>query len=84
MVKQKIEAILSEFSKAIPEDMQYLKQDMEKNLRATLNATFTKMDLVTREEFDVQASLLQRTRAQLEALQTKLKEIENQIKETSD
>ena len=82
MVKEKIEAILSEVSKAIPEDMHFLRKDLEKNLRATLNATFSKLDLVSREEFDVQTALLQRTRAQLDALQTKLTELENQHKET--
>ena len=83
MVKNKIELILSEISKVIPEDLQYLKHDLEKNLRATLNATFSKMDLVTREEFDIQTTLLQRTRTQLDTLQSKLAEMENQIKEPS-
>lgn len=83
MVKEKIEAILSEVSKAIPEDMHFLRKDLEKNLRATLNATFSKLDLVSREEFDVQTALLQRTRAQLDALQTKLTELENQYEETT-
>ena len=84
MVKNKIEAILSEVSRVIPEDLQNLKQDLEKNLRATLNASFSKMDLVTREEFDVQTTLLQRTRAQLDALQQRINELENQTKETSE
>ena len=39
------------------------------------------MELVTREEFDIQASLLSRTRAKLEALQKKLSEIEKQLEE---
>lgn len=82
MVKERIEAILSEVSKAIPDDMNFLKKDLEKNLRATLNATFSKLDLVTREEFDIQTTLLQRTRAQLDTLQAKLTELENQHKET--
>ncbi len=78
MVKEKIEAILNEASKAIPEDLQYLKNDLEKNLRATLNATFAKMELVTREEFDIQTALLQRTRSQLDSLQKKLTDLESQ------
>jgi ubiquinone biosynthesis accessory factor UbiK len=79
MVKEKIEAILSEVSNALPEDIQFLKKDIEKNLRATLNATFSKMELVTREEFDIQTALLQRTRAQLDALQEKLSALEKQL-----
>ena len=65
----------------MPEDLDILKDDLEKNIRATLNATFSKMELVTREEFDIQASLLSRTRAKLEALQKKLSEIEKQLEE---
>lgn len=80
-MKEKIESILSEVSKALPEDFQYVKQDIENNLRATLNATFSKMELVTREEFDIQSALLQRTRTQLEELKTKLSELERQIKQ---
>ena len=56
-----------------------LKEDLEKNLRATLNATFSKMEIVTREEFDIQASLLSRTREKLETLQEKLSELEKQL-----
>ena len=81
MLKEKIEAIVSDISKVLPEDIDLLKEDIEKNVRATLNATFTKMELVTREEFDIQASLLSRTREKLEALQKKLSEMEKQLEE---
>lgn len=83
MVKNKIESILSEVSKALPEDIQHIKKDIEKNLRATLNASFAKMELVTREEFDIQTALLQRTRAQLDTLQEKLSVLEKQLDETN-
>ena len=69
MLKEKIEAIVSDISKVLPEDIDLLKEDIEKNVRATLNTAFTKMELVTREEFDIQASLLSRTREKIEALQ---------------
>ena len=81
MLKEKIEAIVSDISKVLPEDIDLLKEDIEKNVRATLNTAFTKMELVTREEFDIQASLLSRTREKLEALQKKLSEIEKQLEE---
>ena len=81
MLKEKIEAIVSDISKVIPEDIDLLKEDIEKNVRATLNTAFTKMELVTREEFDIQASLLSRTREKLEALQKKLSEMEKQLEE---
>ena len=81
MLKEKIETAISDITKILPEDLDILKDDLEKNIRATLNATFSKMELVTREEFDIQASLLSRTRAKLEALQKKLSEIEKKLEE---
>ena len=79
MLKEKIEAIVSDIGKVLPEDMDVLKEDVEKNVRATLNAAFSKMELVTREEFDIQMSLLSRTRIKLEALQEKLSDLEKKL-----
>ena len=83
MFKEKIEMIISDITKILPEDLNVLKDDFEKNLRATLNATFSKMDLVTREEFDIQASLLSRTREKLEGLQEKLSALEKQLEKNN-
>lgn len=79
MLKQdKIEEFFQEFSRLLPEDIRTYRQDMEKNLKAALNATFARMDLVTREEFDVQAALLSRTRELLQELETRVEEMEQQ------
>jgi ubiquinone biosynthesis accessory factor UbiK len=53
-------------------------KDIEKNIRALMNAAFTKMDLVTREEFDVQVDLLARTRAKLDELERRVAGLEQQ------
>ena len=50
--------------------------DIEKNIDALLKGMFTKMELVTREEFDVQTEVLKRTRQKLEELEKKLSQIE--------
>jgi ubiquinone biosynthesis accessory factor UbiK len=50
--------------------------DVEKNVRALLQTAFAKMDLVTREEFDVQTQVLQRTREQLNLLEQRLAALE--------
>ncbi len=50
--------------------------DVEKNLRALLSATFAKLDLVTREEFDVQREVLLRAREKITQLETRLAELE--------
>jgi hypothetical protein len=51
-------------------------KDLEKNMRASMTAMFARMDLVTREEFDVQAQVLARTREQLQALETRLSKLD--------
>lgn len=55
-------------------------KDLEKNMRALLAQGFAKLDLVTREEFDVQAQVLARAREQLMALEARISELEAQPK----
>ena len=50
--------------------------DVQKNLKAMLSSTFSRLDLVTREEFDIQAKVLERTREKLTSLETQLAELE--------
>jgi BMFP domain-containing protein YqiC len=57
--------------------------DMEKNLRALLQGAFTKLELVSREEFDVQADLLRRTRQKLELLEAKQAELEDLLQKNN-
>jgi hypothetical protein len=56
--------------------------DVEKNLNALLKGMFTKMELVTREEFEVQAEVLRNTRQKLELLEARLAELESAGPET--
>ena len=51
-------------------------RDIEKNLRALMSSTFSRLDLGTRKEFDVQQELLQRTREKLEQMEVKVAELE--------
>ncbi len=53
-------------------------RDIEKNMRALLTQGFSKLDLVTREEFDIQAQVLARAREQLAALEARVTELEAQ------
>lgn len=55
--------------------------DLEKNLQALLQSAFSRLDLVTREEFDVQREVLARTRAKLAELEAKLAELEGRSKD---
>lgn len=63
----------------VPGDLHLLKGDMEKTFQAILQASFSRMNLVSREEFDVQRSVLARTREQLESLEARVTELEQQI-----
>lgn len=53
-------------------------QDLDKNIKAVVTGFFARMDLVTREEFDIQRAVLDRTRAQLQTLQARVDELERQ------
>jgi hypothetical protein len=51
-------------------------KDIEKNVKSMMTQGFSKLDLVTREEFDIQTQVLAKTRAKLETLETRLAELE--------
>ncbi|MFL9927590.1 accessory factor UbiK family protein [Herbaspirillum lusitanum] len=70
---QFFEDLQSKLNKAIENSP---AKDIEKNVKAMLSQGFSKLDLVTREEFDVQAQVLAKTRARLEALETRVAELE--------
>jgi len=55
-------------------------EDMENNINALLRSMFTKLDLINREEFDIQTEVLKKTRLKLEVLEAKLKALETKHK----
>lgn len=72
-----IEQVLESLRQAVPGGV---AADLEKNLRAALTAALNRLDLVTREELEVQMQVLARTRARLEALEKQVAELERQLK----
>lgn len=76
MDKESVENIASQLADAVPEGLRAMRDDLEKNFRAVLRASLSKLDLVTRDEFDVQQAVLARTREKLEMLEARLKKIE--------
>lgn len=60
----------------MPTGLQFLQDDLKKNIRSAIEAGLADLNLVTREEFDVQAKVLARTRAKLEALEKQVEELE--------
>lgn len=75
---KKIEEIVQGLSKALPPGITAMQADVEKNFRTALSSMFAKLDLVTREEFDVQTHVLHRTREKLEALEQVVAKLEQQ------
>ncbi len=66
-------------AETVPTDLLKLQDDLEKNFRAILQASFATMNLVSREEFEVQSAVLARTRERLERLEAQVAELEKQI-----
>ena len=60
----------------LPPALRATQRDLENNFRAVLRASLGKLDLVTRDEFDTQSRVLERTRAKLEALEARVKAME--------
>lgn len=70
-------SILNEIQTKISQVLQQSPaSDLEKNIKSMLSVGFGKLDLLTREEFDVQAEVLARTRAKLAALEARVSELE--------
>jgi ubiquinone biosynthesis accessory factor UbiK len=78
-----LDELARRLAEAVPSGLRELQQDLEKNFRATLTAGFSRLDLVTREEFDVQVAVLARTRAKVDALEKQVLELERIIKARS-
>ncbi len=76
MTSESIENIARKLAEAVPEGLRSVREDLEGNFRSVLSASLAKLDLVTREEFEVQEAVLAKTRDKLEALEARLKEIE--------
>ena len=74
-----IDDIARQLSEAVPADFKKLQQDLQKNFRVILDGAFSRMSLVTREEFDAQQSVLNRTREKLEKLEQQLRELEKNL-----
>lgn len=73
---QTVSDIVSKISAAVPEDLITAKEGLEKNARATVEGAFQRLDLVTREEFDVQVLLLSKSQQRVKELEQRIMELE--------
>ena len=67
-----INKIIHKLKETIPNDVEVLKNDIEQNFQSAVNAKIKKLDLVTREEFEIQEEVLRRTREKLEQLEEQM------------
>jgi len=72
----RIDDIARRLMENLPPALRATQRDLESNFRAVLRASLGKLDLVTRDEFDTQSRVLERTRARLEALEARVKAME--------
>ena len=78
VTKTNIEHLIQTVLKTLPSDGAAVKGEIKENLTAALEASLTRMNIVTREEFDAQTALLQRTRIKLERLEQELNALLNE------
>lgn len=76
-----IDELARRLSSLVPPGLSEARDDLEKNFRAALQAGLSKLDLVTREEFDVQRAVLQRSREKIEKLEAQLAELDARLGE---
>ena len=76
MGKDSIDDLARRLAQSVPEGLRAVRDDLETNFRAVLQSGLGKLDLVTREEFEVQQGVLARTREKLEALEQRLAAME--------
>ncbi len=71
-----IDDLARRLASAVPENLSALRRDLEQNFKGVLQGGLARLDLVTREEFDVQTAVLKRTREKLADLERRLAELE--------
>ena len=76
---RRIDELVRRVTDGLPPDVAVVKEDVSQNLRTLMSSALARMDVVTREEFDVQRSVLLRTREKLERLEARLAELEAQL-----
>ena len=77
MANDSIDKLAKTLAETLPQGLRSVRDDLEKNFRSVLHSGLARLDLVTREEFEVQEAVLLRTRDKLEALEARLAKMES-------
>lgn len=78
-----LDEIARKLAEVVPAGMKIVRDDMERNFRSVLHSALGRMDIVTREEFELQQALLKRTREKLDSLVARLAELEEELGATA-
>ena len=76
---RKLDDLARRVQASLPPGLDEVREDVTRNIRAVIAAGIARMDLVEREEFDVQSAVLARTREKLEALELRVRALEEQL-----
>jgi hypothetical protein len=78
MANESIDRLAKTLADTVPQGLRSVRDDLENNFQSVLKSGLGKLDLVTREEFEVQEAVLARTRQKLEALESRLAKMESE------
>ncbi len=79
MSNESIDRLARRLAESVPENIRAMRADLEQNFRSVLRSSLSRLDLVTREEFEVQEAVLARTRQQCDAMEARVQALEAQL-----
>lgn len=79
MRNESIDKLARRLADSVPENVRAMRADLEQNFRSVLRSSLSRLDLVTREEFEVQEAVLARTREQCDAMEARVKALEAKL-----
>jgi ubiquinone biosynthesis accessory factor UbiK len=74
-----LDELARQLAESVPQNLKVLGQDLERNFKTLLQSGIERMELVSREEFDIQRAVLERTRSKLEAIEARLADLEKAL-----
>jgi ubiquinone biosynthesis accessory factor UbiK len=79
MRNESIDKLARRLAESVPENIRAMRADLEQNFRSVLRSSLSRLDLVTREEFEVQEAVLARTRQHCDAIEARVKALEAKL-----
>jgi BMFP domain-containing protein YqiC len=79
MKNESIDRLARRLAESVPENLRAMRADLEQNFRSVLRSSLSRLDLVTREEFEVQEAVLARTRQHCDAMEARVQALEAKL-----